>query len=62
MRIVIFVVLAALALATLTRIAEAEAQPLPDESDPFYTRTDISLDFYRGIRRVQREHLESSAR
>jgi len=49
----------ALALATLTRIAEAEAPPLAEESDPFYTRTDISLDFYRGIRRVQREHLES---
>lgn len=49
----------ALALATLTRIAEAELTPLPVGDDPFYTRTDISLDFYRGIRRVQREHLES---
>lgn len=49
----------ALALATLTRIAEAELTPLPVGEDPFYTRTDISLDFYRGIRRVQREHLES---
>jgi phosphoenolpyruvate carboxylase len=27
--------------------------------DPFYDRTDLSLDFYRSIRRVQREHLES---
>jgi phosphoenolpyruvate carboxylase len=49
----------ALALATLTRICEAELTPLSSEDDPFYTRTDISLDFYRGIRRVQREHLES---
>ena len=49
----------ALALATLTRIAEAESVPLSEGHDPFYTRTDISLDFYRGIRRVQREHLES---
>ncbi|MFM8500312.1 MAG: phosphoenolpyruvate carboxylase [Chakrabartia sp.] len=48
-----------LALATLTRIAEAETAPLPEAEDPFYTRTDISLDFYRGIRRVQREHLDS---
>lgn len=48
-----------LALATLTRIAEAEAAPLPEASDPFYTRTDLSLDFYRGIRRVQREFLAS---
>ncbi len=48
-----------LALATFTRIAEAESRPLSAEDDPFYTRTDISLDFYRGIRRVQREHLAS---
>lgn len=49
----------ALALATLTRIAEAELTPLPVGDDPFYSRTDVTLDFYRGIRRVQREHLES---
>jgi phosphoenolpyruvate carboxylase len=48
-----------LALATLTRIAEAEARSLPEGDDPFYTRTDITLDFYRGIRRVQREYLAS---
>jgi phosphoenolpyruvate carboxylase len=47
-----------LALATLTRIAEAEMQPLASD-DPFYTRTDLSLDFYRGIRRVQRDHMTS---
>ncbi|MBO9519565.1 MAG: phosphoenolpyruvate carboxylase [Porphyrobacter sp.] len=50
-----------LALATLTRIAElcpaetdADAPP-----DPFYRRTDISLDFYRAIRDHQHSHLES---
>jgi phosphoenolpyruvate carboxylase len=48
-----------LALATLTRIAETEAAPLTKDEDPFYSQTDISLDFYRGIRRVQREFLGS---
>lgn len=48
-----------LALATLTRIAEAEIAQPPAEPDPFYQRTDLSLDFYRGIRRVQRDHLAS---
>jgi phosphoenolpyruvate carboxylase len=50
-----------LALATLTRIAEnapretdADAAP-----DPFYRRTDLSLDFYRAIRRVQAGYLAS---
>jgi len=51
----------ALALATLTRIAEAEvALAGGNGDDPFYDRTDLSLDFYRSIRRVQREHLESA--
>lgn len=50
-----------LALATLTRIAEAEGALTGEyQSDPFYDRTDLSLDFYRSIRRVQREHLEST--
>jgi len=48
-----------LALATLTRIAEAELAPKPEGEDPFYTSTDLSLDFYRGIRRVQRQFLVS---
>jgi phosphoenolpyruvate carboxylase len=48
-----------LAQATLTRISEVELTPLPAEEDPFYNRTDISLDFYRGIRRVQRDFLAS---
>ncbi len=47
------------ALATLSRIAEAQCAPLPAAPDPFYARTDISLDFYRGIRRVQRDYLAS---
>lgn len=53
-----------LALATLTRIAEAEAaiagELVEGARDPFYDRTDLSLDFYRSIRRVQREHLVSA--
>ena len=49
-----------LALATLTRIAEVELRELPDDHDPFYVRTDLSLDFYRGIRRVQRDFMASS--
>jgi phosphoenolpyruvate carboxylase len=48
-----------LALATLARIATSQVEPLPEDTDPFYTRTDISLDFYRGIRRVQRDYLAS---
>lgn len=50
-----------LALATLVRIVEAETAIAADGAkDPFYDRTDLSLDFYRSIRRVQREHLESA--
>jgi phosphoenolpyruvate carboxylase len=51
-----------LALATLTRfieLAPAEADPYAP-TDPFYRRTDLSLDFYRAIRRVQQQHLTSS--
>jgi len=50
-----------LALATLTRIAElrpAETD-LTAPADPFYHRTDISLDFYRAIKEHQGEHLAS---
>ncbi len=51
-----------LALATLTRFAElapghADPQAAPD---PFYRRTDLSLDFYRAVRRVQQRHLASA--
>ncbi len=50
-----------LALATLGRIAElrpAETDPAAP-ADPFYRRTDLSLDFYRAVKDHQREHLES---
>jgi phosphoenolpyruvate carboxylase len=48
-----------LALATLVRIAEAECAARPYVDDPFYRRTDLSLDFYRGVRRVQRDFMAS---
>jgi phosphoenolpyruvate carboxylase len=54
-----------LALATLTRIAELQpgsadpgAHPGGGD-DPFYRRTDLSLDFYRAVRDHQHHHLES---
>jgi phosphoenolpyruvate carboxylase len=50
-----------LALATLTRIAElrpAETD-IAAPADPFYHRTDISLDFYRAIKEHQGDHLAS---
>ncbi|MFC3175263.1 phosphoenolpyruvate carboxylase [Novosphingobium bradum] len=50
-----------LALATLTRFAQAApatADPAAP-ADPFYRRTDLSLDFYRAIRRFQHELLVS---
>lgn len=50
-----------LALATLTRFAEMPpGETDPDAPvDPFYRRTDLSLDFYRAIRRFQHEQLVS---
>ncbi|GGD58039.1 phosphoenolpyruvate carboxylase [Erythrobacter arachoides] len=50
-----------LARATLTRIAclrPSETDP-DAPTDPFYRRTDISLDFYRAVKDHQRGHLES---
>ncbi|RVQ66924.1 phosphoenolpyruvate carboxylase [Croceicoccus ponticola] len=51
-----------LALATLTRIAENPPGETDSDAptDQFYRRTDLSLDFYRAIRRVQNMHLVSS--
>lgn len=50
-----------LALATLSRIAENRPADTDTDAptDPFYRRTDLSLDFYRAIRSHQRQHLES---
>lgn len=47
-----------IALATLTRIAEAHFSITASKADPFYERTDISLDFYRSIRTVQTTFLD----
>ena len=50
----------ALALATLARIAEiTPGLAHGGDDDPFYTRTDLSLDFYRMIRRHQRAWFEA---
>lgn len=44
----------ALALATLTRVLEADDRLASAQSeDPFYADVDLSLDFYRAVRRVQ---------
>jgi phosphoenolpyruvate carboxylase len=48
-----------LALATLTRIALAQPADPGAGEDPFYSRTELTLDFYRAIRDHQRDHLES---
>ncbi len=49
-----------LALATLVRIAgETPALAGAGGDDPFYTRTDLSLDYYRMIRRHQRRLFEA---
>ncbi|HQA18403.1 MAG TPA: phosphoenolpyruvate carboxylase, partial [Novosphingobium sp.] len=50
-----------LALATLTRFAEMPPglTDLDAPTDPFYRRTDLSLDFYRAIRRFQAAQLAS---
>ena len=50
-----------LALATLTRMAELRPASTDVDAppDPFYRRTDLSLDFYRAIRSHQRAHLQS---
>ncbi|MEQ1496759.1 MAG: phosphoenolpyruvate carboxylase, partial [Novosphingobium sp.] len=50
-----------LALATLTRFMEMPPGATEAEAptDPFYRRTDLSLDFYRAIRRFQAAQLTS---
>ena len=51
-----------LARALLTRIAVLRPAETDANApvDPFYRRTDLSLDFYRAVKEHQREHLESS--
>ena len=50
-----------IALATLTQIVACSPAHTDADvpTDPFYRRTDISLDFYRAIKEHQRDHLES---
>ncbi|MCX9148430.1 phosphoenolpyruvate carboxylase [Erythrobacter sp. WG] len=50
-----------LALATLSRIAEARPAEADTQApaDPFYHRTDVSLDFYRAVKEHQGDHLAS---
>ena len=50
-----------LALATLTRFVELSPANADVEAppDPFYRRTDLSLDFYRAVRRIQQSYLHS---
>ncbi len=50
-----------LALATLSTIAELAPAALEADAptDPFYRRTDLSLDFYRAIKDHQQDHLAS---
>ena len=49
-----------LARATLTRIVTDSPDVSEECDDPFYRRTDLSLDFYRAIRAHQRRHLRSA--
>lgn len=48
-----------LARATLMRIIADTPEQSEVCDDPFYSRTDLSLDFYRAIRTHQRRHLHS---
>lgn len=50
-----------LALATLSSIIELAPAATDTDApvDPFYRRTDLSLDFYRAIKEHQHDHLES---
>lgn len=50
-----------LAQATLEKIAELDPSGADTDAppDPFYRRTDLSLDFYRAVRDHQNSHLES---
>ncbi len=52
----------AIAHRTLSRIAALsvpDGEPATDNDDPFYRRTDLSLDFYRAVKDDQRRYLAS---
>lgn len=44
---------------TLSRIAALSVAAPDDKADPFYRRTDLSLDFYRAVKEDQRRYLAS---
>lgn len=48
-----------IASATLGRIAELALAEPEAQADPFYARTDLSLDFYRAVKEDQRRYLAS---
>ncbi len=50
-----------LALSTLTQVAALTPEIGDTDApvDPFYRRTDLSLDFYRAVKEHQHDHLES---
>lgn len=51
------------ALALLTRIMEAQVANASDgkNEDPFYSETDVSLDFYRDVRRTQARYFQDKS-
>lgn len=48
-----------IAYQTLSRIAELSGEEPEAATDPFYRRTDLSLDFYRAVKDDQRRYLAS---
>lgn len=48
-----------IAYRTLSRIAAHAGIAPPEDDDPFYRRTDLSLDFYRAVKDDQRRYLAS---
>lgn len=48
-----------IAFRTLSRIAELSGPATNTGDDPFYRRTDLSLDFYRAVKEDQRRYLAS---
>lgn len=48
-----------IAHCTLSRTAALSGEAAADNADPFYRRTDLSLDFYRAVKEDQRRYLAS---